>query len=241
MNMKVEALVLRNVDYGENDKIVTLFSIEHGKITARAKGVKKDKALLKFSIQPFAFCEYILAKKGDRNTITHATLIDAFYEIRTDILKLYTASAITTILDCILYENIVNAELFLYTIQALKELTTGQTIEIFIRYFLKVLELSGYALQVESCAKCGKDLQGIVNIELKSGLLYCRDCQSGAGVSAETIEVLKRASGKQFVEELCTKEGERRAIKLLHSYFKVQIDTSCSAIFDTLLQLLQEQ
>ncbi len=238
MNSKVEALVLRNVDYGENDKIVTLFSIEHGKITVRAKGVKKDRAALKFSVQPFAFCEYILAKKGDRYIITHATLIDAFYEIRTEILKLYTASAITTILDCVLYENIINAELFLYTIQALKELTIGNTIQIFICYFLKLLELSGYALQVDRCAACGKDLQSIVNIDLKSGLFYCRDCKSGAGVSAETIEVLKRANGKAYVAEFCTKEGEKRAIKLLHNYFKVHIDTSCDTIFDALLQLI---
>ena len=238
MDIKVEALVLRTVDYGENDKIVTLFSIEHGKITARAKGVKRDKAALKFSIQPFAFCEYVLAKKGDRHTITHASLIDSFYEIRKDIVKFYAASAITAILDCILYENIINAELFLYTIQALKELTTGNEIQIFIAYFLKVLALSGYALQIKSCAACHMPLENIVNIDLDSGQFYCRTCHDGAGVSPETIQVLKRATGQPFVEELCTREGEIKAIKLLYSYFKVHIDMHCNNVFNDFLQLL---
>lgn len=239
MEIKVEALVLRTVDYGENDKIVTLFSIEHGKLTARAKGVKRDKAALKFSIQPFAFCEYVLAKKGERYTIIHANLIDAFYDIRKDLQKLYAASAITSILDAVLYENIVNAELFLYTIQALKELTTEEEIPIFIAYFLRVLALSGYALEVERCAVCNSPLQNIVNVDVHCGLFYCRGCKEGAGVSAETVAVLQRASGKAFDEKLCTSVGEFKAIKLLHSYFKAQFDTNCNAVFNDFLQVLQ--
>ena len=239
MEIKVEALVLRTVDYGENDKIVTLFTIEYGKITARAKGVKKDRAALKFSIQPFVFCEYILAKKGERYTIIHASLIDAFYPLRLDIEKLYAASAITSLLDCVLYENIVNAELFLYTIEALKSLTTVQTLKIFIAYFFKILALAGYALEVKGCSACGKNLAGRVNIDLASGLFYCQSCKDGAGVSGETVEVLKRASGVEYTESMCTRAFEIRAVKLLHRYFETHIDESCRDFLNDFLQVLQ--
>ena len=49
--------MLRAVDYGENDKILTLLSAEEGRITAGIKGVKKAGAKLKFAAQPFCFAE----------------------------------------------------------------------------------------------------------------------------------------------------------------------------------------
>ena len=64
MEEKVDALVLRSANYRDDDKILTLFTLQQGKVTAAAKGVKKAGAKLKFAAQPFCFAEYVLAKKG---------------------------------------------------------------------------------------------------------------------------------------------------------------------------------
>ena len=66
MEIIVNAIVLKTVDYKDNDKILTLYSLEKGIITAGIKGVKKSGAKLKFASEPFAFCEYVLAQKGDK-------------------------------------------------------------------------------------------------------------------------------------------------------------------------------
>ena len=63
MEVKVNALVIKAVDYKDNDRILTLYSLEKGKITAGIKGVKKAGAKLKFASEPFCFAEYILAEK----------------------------------------------------------------------------------------------------------------------------------------------------------------------------------
>ena len=70
MDIKTEGIVLRATDYKENDKLLTLFTPSLGKITAGIRGVKKAKAKLNFAAQPFAFCEYILAERGGRYTVT---------------------------------------------------------------------------------------------------------------------------------------------------------------------------
>ena len=54
MESKVDALVLRTANYGESDKMITLFSLQKGKISAAAKGVRKAKAKLAFAASPFA-------------------------------------------------------------------------------------------------------------------------------------------------------------------------------------------
>ena len=64
MEIKVDALVLRTADFGENDKMLTLFSLQRGKLSAAAKGVRKAGAKLRFAAQPFCFAEYVLAEKG---------------------------------------------------------------------------------------------------------------------------------------------------------------------------------
>ena len=57
MDVKTEAVVLKAIDYKDNDKLLTLFSPSLGKITAGIKGVKKPKAKLAFAAQPFCFAE----------------------------------------------------------------------------------------------------------------------------------------------------------------------------------------
>ena len=57
MEVKTDAVVLKAIDYKDNDKLLTLFSPSLGKITAGIKGVKKPKAKLAFAAQPFCFAE----------------------------------------------------------------------------------------------------------------------------------------------------------------------------------------
>lgn len=89
MDFKTDALVIRASEYKDNDKLLTLFSPERGKLTAGIKGVKKPNAKLSFAAQPFAFSEYVLAEKNGRYTVMNAYLYDGFYPLRTDILRYY--------------------------------------------------------------------------------------------------------------------------------------------------------
>ena len=64
MESKTDALLLRAVDYGENDKIVTLLSADRGKIAARVKGVKKRGAKLRFAASLFVLRSMSLRRAG---------------------------------------------------------------------------------------------------------------------------------------------------------------------------------
>ena len=75
MEIKVNALMLRAVDYNEYDKMLTLLTAEYGKISAGIKGVRKPAAKLRFAAQPFCFAEYVLAKRGDKYTVINLSLI----------------------------------------------------------------------------------------------------------------------------------------------------------------------
>ena len=94
MEVKVNAIVIRAVDYKDNDRILTLYSLEKGKITAGIKGVKKAGAKLKFASEPFCFAEYILAEKNGRYTVTSASYYESFYDLRLNLNILTTLGGV---------------------------------------------------------------------------------------------------------------------------------------------------
>ena len=87
MEEKVSGIVLGGVNFGENDKILKVFTLEKGLISAKIKGVKKAGAKLKFASEPFCFAEFILSVTNAGHTVIGASLFDSFYSIREDIIK----------------------------------------------------------------------------------------------------------------------------------------------------------
>lgn len=79
VSYRTPAILLRRVNYGEADRIVTLLTPEHGKVSAIAKGVRKSGSKLAGGLELFATCDLtIIPGRRQMGTITSARLI-AFY------------------------------------------------------------------------------------------------------------------------------------------------------------------
>ena len=63
MEEKLSGIVLGGVNFSENDKILNIFTLEKGVISAKIKGVKKAGAKLKFASEPFCFAEFIFSDR----------------------------------------------------------------------------------------------------------------------------------------------------------------------------------
>ena len=226
MEFKFNAIMLRAVDYNENDKILTLLTAEQGKITAGIKGVKKPNAKLKFAAQPFCFAEYILAKRGDKYTVINCSECESFYDLRTDINKFYAASAAAEAVSAATYEGVDCAEIFYAFVKTLSAMCAGEERLPLINFLLFVLDKSGYAISLENCAECGAPLVNAekLRFDMDAGAFTCFDCGTGAGASRVTYNVLRKLAGKSFEEEFITADGEKRALRLLKEYFTYKTD-----------------
>ena len=78
MFQKCEGIVLRTTDYGETNKIITLFTREWGKIGVMAKGAKKPKSRLAAITQPLTY-GYYLVQKGKRSRKPSTRRNDRFF------------------------------------------------------------------------------------------------------------------------------------------------------------------
>lgn len=114
-----DSLCLKSIDYKDDDKLITLYCAEKGKITAVAKGVKKPKAKLKFCASPMCFGKYYLCAKSGRYTVTGCDVIDGFFSITENIVKFYCAGCILEVLDKFSPEGDFNLKLFTYSLTTL--------------------------------------------------------------------------------------------------------------------------
>lgn len=225
MELVVNALTLKAVDYNENDKILTLLTAERGKITAGIKGVKKAGAKLKFAAQPFCFAEFVLAKRGDKYTVINASECESFYDLRTDINKFYAASSAAEAANALTYEGDECREIFYSLIKALSAMCSGGESEALIAFFLDVLKRSGYGISAENCASCGKSLLHTdkLRFDLDAGAFTCGEC-AGIGASRVTYNVIRKLDGKSYEEDFITADGEKRALRLIREYFSYKLN-----------------
>ena len=232
MELIVNAVMLRAVDYNENDKILTLLTAEHGKIAAGIKGVKKAAAKLKFAAQPFCFAEYVLAKRGDKYTVINATECESFYDLRTDIEKFYAASAAIEAADALSYEGDEFRELFYSLVDTLSKISGGDEKSHLIAFLLYALRQAGYGINAENCSECGASLlnEDKLRFDMNAGSFTCYGCGNGAGASRVTYNVIRKAEGKSYDEAFITADGEKRALRLIREYVSFKLNTAFKSL-----------
>ncbi len=116
-----EAICLRAVDFGENDRILTLYMAQKGKVAVKARGCKSAKSKLKYAATPLCFGKYYLTGR-DRFTLVGCDCIDSFFSITSDPIKYYGASAVLEVVDKMTLEDEYNHNLFVKMLEALNEL-----------------------------------------------------------------------------------------------------------------------
>ena len=179
MEVKVNAFVIKSIDYKESDKLLTLYSLESGKITASIKGVKKSGAKLKFASEPFCFAEYILAEKSGRYTVINASHIDSFYNLRLNLKKYYACAVIGEILNLFAEPDVSDKSLFTLSINAIKEICYGfEELNALASFLYGVINALGYGVLDKTCYSCQSVIKGRVFFRFKDGLFSCKDCQA---------------------------------------------------------------
>lgn len=218
MEEKLSGIVLFSVCYGENDKILTVYTLESGIVSARIKGVQKAGAKLKFASEPFCFAEFIFSKTGDKRLVIGASLIDSFYPIRENIVKYYSAFVMLEFVKKFAKEEMVSKETFVLLLESLKKVAyTDINPKIYtVRFLLSALKVTGYALKTENCFKCGNEISNKTFFDYTSGAFYCEKCFFGEGreINLSTYQTLKDIEIKDDFEEILL----NKSLKLLDFY-----------------------
>lgn len=198
MLFKAEGIVIRSKDYGEGNKIVTIFSSDVGKISVMARGAKKTKSRLSSISQLFTYGQYLFYKGTSANSmgsLSQGEIIESFRNLRSDLTKTAYAAYFAELMDRIIEDGERNPYLFNLLLTTYRYLDEDKDAEILARlYELKILVAGGYRPQLDQCTHCAVQ-EGTFGFSVKEGGFLCQDCQhldpNCIALKTNTIKLLR--------------------------------------------------
>lgn len=176
MLQKVEGIVIRTTDYGEANKIVTLYTRELGKIGVMARGAKRPKSRLSSITQLFTYGTFVFQKTSGLGVLNQGEIIKSFRDLRSDIFLTAYGAYIIELLDRLTDQNEINPYLYELLFQTLNYIDEGLDYEILTRIFeMKMLKVAGIGMHVDGCSFCGAQ-DGEFSFSIKEGGFLCHRC-----------------------------------------------------------------
>lgn len=175
---KVKAIVIGGVNIKEKDRLITIFSLEQGKMVVSMKGVRGEKAKLKSAKEIFCFGDFVIEQGKNSSIVTAVDIIDNFYALTNDVEKYYQACAIVDVVSHIASEE-SNPRLFIELIKALKCLCYEDVKKYLVvdKFLISVFKAMGYDFLTANCSSCGATLsQKYFNLDI--GEIVCPACKT---------------------------------------------------------------
>lgn len=227
-----QAVVLQVKDHGDSDKIVTVFSMEHGKIVLIAKGAKRSQKRFVNKLELFSLLDIYFApsRHSSLMRLDQADLVAPFPRLRQNY-ELYIAASL--LCELVLHwtrEHDSDEDLFRLLAWALEGLSVpGVAVNRTIIFFhVRLLDILGYRPDLTGCLDCRVlGTSGVLYrfSPLRNGLI-CSRCEPQATansqpLSIQTIQLLRRVQDMEQgkLERLqFPLAATREAIALLRRY-----------------------
>ncbi|GAE24714.1 DNA recombination and repair protein RecO [Halalkalibacter wakoensis JCM 9140] len=178
MIQKVEGIVIRTTDYGESNKIVTLFTRELGKVGVMARGAKKPKNRLAAASQLFIYGTFVFQQSKGLGTLNQADIMDSFREVRGDLFRASYATYIVELTDKLTEERNRNPYHFELLHQTIHYLNEGIDPDVLLRiYEMKMLAVAGIKPELDQCVSC-QSTEVPAKFSIRHAGFLCKRCAS---------------------------------------------------------------
>lgn len=182
--VKVKGVVIKSIDYRENDKLVWIYTEELGKISTIVKGAKKSKNKNFALTLPLSYGEYVFFKGRNLYNLQEGRLINSFQSLLNNFDKLTYSSYLCELIDICVEDKEINKYLYKEFIVCLYLLETDALdYEILIRSFeIRLLRSTGYGINLDNCCFCRKPISVANYISLSHHGGVCEECKKEHGL-----------------------------------------------------------
>ncbi len=229
---KLRGIVVKSIDYLENDKLLTLLTFERGSVTAKAKGVRKKGAKLAYGARQFFCGDFECVESHGRLVITGVARVYDFTDIASDIDKYYMACHFAEIASVVIMQDHPDEEMLRLFLNALHILIKDSINPGLLNslYELRTSVLAGFAPVMDECTLCGSTDKKMT-FSIENGGMVC--CAAGNTIdehSAGLIEKLSECGMKEMFSLAVPESSLAPLASLSHRYLENVLDRK----FDTL-------
>ncbi len=185
--IKQNGLVIFERDLGENDKILTILTERYGKLPVIAKGAKSVRNRHIPSTQLFCYASFGLRKKGNYYYIVDSDLIENYFDIRNDILKLSLASFVCDVINDVTQEGNNDDEILRLTLNVLyaisKEIKPLEVIR--ATFEMRLAYELGFSPDISACHICQCNNLESYYFDIIDGVITCQKCKNTVNFNNE--------------------------------------------------------
>ena len=190
MYLTIQALVLRVTAYNDTDSLLTVLTSDRGKLTLKARGLRRKNSPLVAPCQLLAFGEFTLFEYRGMYTINEAHSIELFPQLRKDLQKLSLGTYFAQVSDVIAQEDFPNPDLLSLVLNCLYMLTKQDVPESMVKavFELRAACIAGYTPDLSMCHICGNPYPN--RFDISEGHLECHGCKrpGNGGIRLPVLE-----------------------------------------------------
>jgi DNA repair protein RecO (recombination protein O) len=189
---KLQAIVLSSSDYGESDRIVSLFTLEHGRLKGFARGARNSRKRFGPALEIFARIDLQLNHKEGLSSLRSAEVITLYPGIRAALGAIAHGLYACELVDCLTPEGQPLPRLYRLLASYLERLDSGQSNVADRRMFeINLLNILGYRPSLEGCSRCGSVFDEHGALMQQGGELLCHSCTStGRRITSTSLRYL---------------------------------------------------
>lgn len=245
---RTEAVILRRHDFGETDRILTLYTPSHGKLRAIAKGVRRITSRRSGHIELLTRAKVLLARGRELDVLTQAEALESFRTLREDLYLTACGYYVAELVDRVVADRIENPRLYGLLVSTLERLATEQRPEVALRHFeLHLVRLIGYEPVLSRCVLCSTALEPRFHkFAPEEGGTVCDRCAVGMtralSLSLNCLKALRWLAQDNYTEVIRLRMGpdlSGEVTRILHSYLRYVVEDEIrSASFIDLVKAL---
>lgn len=239
MYLTIQAIVLRVTDYNDRDALLTVLSRNHGKLTIKARGLRRKNSPLIAPCQLLAFGEFTLFEYRGQYTINEAHSLELFTPLRRDLTKLSLGTYMAQVSEVISQEDLPNPELLSLLLNCLYALSKLGLEERLVKAVFEMRSacLAGYTPDLFGCHVCGSQTPD--RFDISAGMLECAGCRNPEStgirmpVNASVLEAMRYlcfCDPKKLFSFQIGKEGLERLGDLSEAYLTAQLERGFSTL-----------
>ncbi len=239
MYLTTKALVLRLTDYNDRDTLVTLLTPQHGKLTAKARGLRRKNSPLVAPCQLLAFGEFTLFEYRGMYTINEAHSLELFQSLRKDLVKLSLGTYFAQVCEQLSQEDLPSPEMLSLTLNCLYALSVLGLPENQIKsvFELRSACVAGYAPDLIGCHVCGNHQPD--RLDISAGRLECSRCRAAGSdglrmsITPGTLDAMRYicfCGDKKLFSFQAGSDTLEQLSQITESYLTTQLERGFSAL-----------
>jgi DNA repair protein RecO (recombination protein O) len=193
---RTEAVILRRYDFGEADRLLTLYTPEYGKLRAIAKGARRPNGRQTGHVELFTRAKMLIARGRELHVVSQAEMIDPYLPLHEDLERGGYAHHFVELLDNFTEDEEQNRsayELLRSALSWISEADHSVDLQLAARFYeLKLLELVGFQPALFRCAMGQEEIRPTSQFfSVHDGGIVCPEHAEGRSMLSISFNAVK--------------------------------------------------